>query len=307
MVKIFSYLSKFSFVIGLVCITLVGNAQELNFNVKVDIQANLTVDKSVFASLENQVKEFINNTKWSEEVFESHEKIKGSMQINIVNELDPTTFEAEIIIQTSRPVYHASYETPNIYFIDKNVQFKYTGVEPLLKTSNTFYDNLSAVLSFYCYMTLAMDYDSFGVLAGDPYVELAREVITSLPSNYAFDRGWTKDTANKRNRYYFFENMASPVFRPFRESYYDYHRIGLDKITQDEGKSRAVILSALTNMSQVDIAYPNSMLIQMFGNAKKTEIIEIYKKADRGQKTKVVETMVKMDKSKAGDYKALEI
>jgi hypothetical protein len=51
-------------------------AQELNFNVKVDIQANLTVDKSVFAGLENQIKEFINTTRWSEEVFESHEKIK---------------------------------------------------------------------------------------------------------------------------------------------------------------------------------------------------------------------------------------
>lgn len=307
MVRLETNFRKLFFLVGMFFLTLIVNGQELNFNVKVDIQANLTVDKTVFSGLENQIKEFINNTRWSEEIFEPHEKIKGSIQMNIVNELDPTTFEAEIIIQTSRPVFHASYETPNIYFIDKNVQFKFTGVEPLLKTSNTFYDNLSAVLSFYCYMTLAMDYDSFGVLAGDPYLELAREVVTSLPSNYAFDRGWTKDTANKRNRYYFFENMTNPVFRPFRESYYDYHRIGLDKITQDEAKSRAVILSALTNMLQVDIAYPNSMLIQMFGNAKKTEIIEIYKKADRGQKIKVVETMVKMDKSKAGDYKALEI
>jgi hypothetical protein len=226
--------------------------------------------------------------------------------LNITNELDPTTFEAEIILQTSRPVFHSNYETPMIYFIDKNVNFKFTGVEPLLKTTNTFYDNLSSVLSFYCYMTLALDFDSFSLLGGEPYLELAREVVLSLPSNYAFDRGWTKDTGNKRNRYFFFENMSNPVFRPFRESFYDYHRLALDKMLEDEGRSRAVMLSALTNMSQVEAVYPNSMIIQMFGNAKKSEIIEIYKKGDRGQKTRIVETMVKMDKSKAGDYKVLE-
>jgi len=281
-------------------------AQELNINVKVDIQANLTVDKSIFRGLENRIKEFVNNTRWSEEIFESHEKINGSFQVNIINEIDPTTFEAEIILQTSRPVFHASYETPMVYFIDKNVSFKYTGVEPLFKTTNTFYDNLSSILSFYCYMALAVDFDSFSMMGGDPFLELAREVVSSLPSAYAFDRGWTKDTGNKRNRYYFYENMVNPTFRPYRESFYDYHRMALDKIAEDDAKSRAIMVSSLTNMSGVDTAYPNSMLIQMFGNAKKTEIIEIFKKAERGQRARVAETMIKMDKSKAGDYKVLE-
>ncbi|MBK8548574.1 MAG: hypothetical protein IPL63_14815 [Saprospiraceae bacterium] len=44
----------------------------------------------------------------------------------------------------------------------------------------------------------------------------------------------------------------------------------------------------------------------MFGNVKKTEIIEIFKKAERGQKSRIAQTMIKMDKSKAGDYKVLE-
>lgn len=281
-------------------------AQEFNINVKLDIQANLTVDKSQFKNLENMMNEFINNTRWTDEIFEQHEKITGSFQMNITNEIDPVTFEAEIILQTARPIFHSTYETPMIYFIDKHVNFKYSGVENLFKTTNTFYDNLSSILSFYCYMALAVDYDSFSMMGGDPYLELAREVVNSLPSSYAFDNGWTKNTGNKRNRYYFFENMVNPVFRPYRESFYDYHRMALDKITEDDAKSRAIMVSCLTNMSGVDSAYPNSMLIQMFGNAKKAEIIEIFKKADRGQKTRVMETMIKMDKSKAGDYKVLE-
>jgi hypothetical protein len=281
-------------------------SQELDFSVKLDIQANLTVDKSVFSGLENQIRDFINNTRWTDEVFENHEKIKGVFQMNITNEVNPTTFEAEIILQTSRPVYGSGYETQMISYIDKFVTFNYTGIEPILKTTNTFYDNLSSILSFYCYMTLAVDFDSFSLVGGEPYLDMAREVIGGLPSGVAFDRGWTKDTGNKRNRYYFFENMTHPAFRPYREAFYDYHRMGLDKISEDDAKSRAVIMSSLLNMGQADAAYPNSMIIQMFGNAKKTEIIEIFKIADRGMRGRVIETMVKMDKSKAGDYRALE-
>lgn len=295
------------FIFAFVLIT--GNnlfSQELDFSVKLDIQANLTVDKSVFSGLENQIRDFINNTRWTDEVFENHEKIKGVFQMNITNEVNPTTFEAEIILQTSRPVYGSGYETQMISYIDKFVTFNYTGIEPILKTTNTFYDNLSSILSFYCYMTLAVDFDSFSLVGGEPYLDLAREVIGGLPSGVAFDRGWTKDTGNKRNRYYFFENMTHPAFRPYREAFYDYHRMGLDKISEDDAKSRAVIMSSLLNMGQADAAYPNSMIIQMFGNAKKTEIIEIFKIADRGMRGRVIETMVKMDKSKAGDYRALE-
>ncbi|MBK8548530.1 MAG: DUF4835 family protein [Saprospiraceae bacterium] len=102
------------------------------------------------------------------------------------------------------------------------------------------------------------------------------------------------------------ENLTNPVFRPFREGFYDYHRMALDKVTEDEGKTRAIMQSALTSMGDVDTAVPNSMIIQMFGNAKKTEIIEIFKKAERGQKSRIAQTMIKMDKSKAGDYKVLE-
>lgn len=128
--KYFKYLYCFALVL---VSALYASAQELNINVKVDIQANLTVDKSIFSNLGNQISEFINNTKWTEEVFEQHEKISGSLQMNIINELDPTTFEAEIIFQTSRPVYNSNYETTIINFIDKNINFKYTGIEPILK------------------------------------------------------------------------------------------------------------------------------------------------------------------------------
>lgn len=125
--------------------------------------------------------------------------------MNIINELDPTTFEAEIIFQTSRPVYNSNYETTIINFIDKNINFKYTGIEPILKTTNTFYDNLSSIISFYCYMTLAMDFDSFSMFGGDPYLEMAREVITSLPSNYAFDRAGPKTRETEETGFIFGE------------------------------------------------------------------------------------------------------
>jgi hypothetical protein len=70
-------------------------------------------------------------------------------------------------------------------------------------------------------------------------------------------------------------------------------------------KSRAVLLSAITSIGQANIDYPNTYIIQMFGDSKKDEIVEIFKIGDRGQKTKVKTIMVGMDPSKTEKYNAL--
>jgi hypothetical protein len=283
-------------------------AQELNFNVNVITQASLkslNSDASLFKDLEKNLTEFINTTKWGEDEFQQHEKIRGSLQITITEEVQPTIFKAEIVFQSERPVFNSTYSSPMISVIDKNVTFAFNGLNPILKTTNTFYDNLSAIVSFYAYYALGVDYDSFRINGGEPYFQRCMDVITSLPANYTNDEGWKNDGAGRRNRYWLTENVLNPRLRQFRQAYYEYHRLSLDKMFDEPDKSRAILLSAITSMGQANIDYPNTYLMQMFSDTKKDEIVEIFKIGDKGQKTKVKTIMVGIDPSRSDKYNIL--
>jgi hypothetical protein len=281
------------------------SAQELDFKVSLVVQTSTTADPALFKDLENNMREFMNATKWTEDEFQNLEKIRGSVQLTITSEPQPNVFTAELILQTERPVFNSSYSSPILNLIDKNVSFNFSGLQPLLKTTNTFYDNLSSILSYYAYLTIGSDYDSFSLNGGELMFNKAQEIITSLPSNMVRDDGWKNDSGSKRNRYWMVENILNPRMRQFRQAFYEYHRLCLDKMFDDPDKSRAVLLSTLTSIGQANIEYPNSVLLQRFGDAKKDEIVEIFKIGDKGQKTKVSAIMVGIDASKKEKYSVL--
>lgn len=281
------------------------NAQELDFKVTLLVQTSTSADPTLFKDLENNMREFINSTKWTEDEFQNMEKIRGNIQLTVTSEPQPNVFTAEIILQTERPVFNSSYSSPILNLIDKNVTFNFTGLQPLLKTTNTFYDNLSSILSYYAYLAIGTDYDSFSLNGGEMMYNRAQEIITSLPSNMVRDEGWKNDSGSKRNRYWMIENILNPRMRQYRQAFYEYHRLCLDKMYDDPDKSRAVLLSTLTSIGQANIEYPNSVLLQRFGDAKKDEIVEIFKIGDKGQKTKVSAIMVGIDASKKEKYSVL--
>ncbi|MCE2788518.1 MAG: DUF4835 family protein [Saprospiraceae bacterium] len=296
-----------TFVLLITCLTGIFS-QELNFKVNVVTQSSinsLTNDPAFFADLEKNLTEFLNTTKWTEDEFQAQERIKGAIQLTITEELQANVFKAEMVWQSERPVFNSAYSTPLISLIDKNVSFTWTGLNPLLKTTNTFYDNLSAILSFYVYYTLGMDYESFAQNGGEAHFVSAQGIINSLPSNYVRDDGWKNDGSTRRNRYWLMENVLNPRMRQFRQAFYEYHRLSLDKMYEDTDKSRAIMLSALTSIGQSNIEYPDTYLIQMLGDTKKDEIIEIFKMGDKGQKSKVKAIMVGMDKAKGDKYEVL--
>lgn len=281
------------------------HGQELNLSVKVMVQTSFTVDPALFKDLEKDIRNFMNTTKWTDEEYQLHEKISGTMQITITSEPSPNVFQAELILQTSRPVYNSNYESPVLNIIDKNVMFNFTGIQPLLKTTNTFYDNISAILSYYAYVIIGFDDDSFSLYGGNLQFSKAQEIINSLPGNMVRDEGWRNDLGSRRNRFWLIENLLDGRMRQFRQAFYDYHRMALDNMYNDPDRSRAVMLSALTAIGQANVEYPNTMLVQVFGDTKKDEIIEIFKMGDKGQKTKVTNIMVGMDAAKKDRYSVL--
>lgn len=280
--------------------------QELNFTVKINTQKLQTVDPKVFETLESTMREFLNSTKWTDDVFEPEEQINCNIQLTIQEERSATSFKADLAISASRPVFGSSYETALLNHIDKDVTFVYEQFQPLQYSRNAYNDNLSQVLSFYVYIILGMDYDSFSLLGGEPYFQTAQDIVNNVPQNAAAaNPGWQSIEGN-RNRFWMIENILSARTRLYREAMYNYHRQALDIMADDVATGRAIMLEALEDVGKVNQTYPNSMIVQMFNNAKSQEIIEIFKGGDRTQQDRLIRLMSRIDASNSSKYRSIK-
>ena len=296
---------KLLFSLFLLLTALRLGAQELNVTVRINTQKLQSTDPKVFATLEATVREFLNTQKWTEEVFELEERINANVLITIQEEISATSFKADIAIQASRPVYGSDYETPLINHIDKGVTFFYEQFQPLQFSQNAFNDNLSSVLAFYAYIMLGLDFDSFSPYGGEPYFQAAQDILNNVTQAAAANPGWRSLDGN-RNRFWLIENILSPRVRPYRQAWYDYHRQGLDLCASDVATGRAIIAAALEEIRNVDQAYPNSMIIQVFTDTKSQEILEIFKRGTPQEQNTVVQVMTRIDASNAAQYRAIK-
>lgn len=296
-------------IVFLICFTGLASvsAQELNFQVKVSTPVNLKTDPAIYRQLESDVNDFFNKTKWTDHEYTEIEKIEGSIQITVTEELSSSAFLADISLKTSRPVYNSDYKTPLINLQDKSVSFSYLPGQPIQKSDRAFIDNLSSTLSFYAYIALGYDYDSFSLYGGEDYFQAAREVFNNLPNGLKRDDpSWSNVGVNGRSKYFLIENIQSPRLRPFRQVFYEYHRLSLDNMWEDPEKSRAVLLSSLGLIEDLNQAYPYSYFLQSFGDAKHNELVEIFKAGDQGQKAKLRALMTLTAPSLASRYDALK-
>ena len=282
------------------------NAQEFDLSVKVSAPSLVTADPKVMESLEKELDNLFNGTQWTEDSFEEHERITGNIQLTVKEELSATSFKAELVIQTSRPVYNSTYSSPTMRYLDRNVTFSYDGLRPIQKTEDGYIDNFSSILSFFAYYMLAVDYDSFSKMGGDKYYEKAFSIYNNLPNTVQRgDSGWTQDDKRQQNRYYLLENARSPRFRRYREAFYSYHRLGLDKMYDDLVGGRQVMLEAITDVGRVDKEVNNTILPRMFSDTKRLEILDVFLIADADQKTKVRSIMIGIDPTQTEAYRDL--
>lgn len=292
---------KYFFTMVCCCAALICTAQEFDFSVSVNTPRLQNTNADYFKSLEGLLTEFLNNRRWTNDTYDDHERIKCNLNLTVSEELSATTFRADLDIQSSRPIFGTSYETTLMNHRDQDVVFTFEDSRPLIFSENAFNDNLTSILAFYVYYILGMDYDSFSLYGGDQHFANAQEIINSLPPEVASDAGW-KTTANGRNRYFMIENILNPRSRDFRKATYNYHRQGMDIMAGDSDQAKEVLVTALKDVESVNNDSPNSMIIQMFANAKAEEVAEIFSIAIREQKNEVYRIMTRIDPANRNKY-----
>ncbi len=279
-------------------------AQEIKATVKINTPQLQRTDRKVFDVLENALREWLNNTKWADDQFQPEERIKCSFTINIKTEVGDNGFDAEVAVQSTRPIFGSSYETPVLSHMDKDFSFTYDFNQSLDFSRDNIDNNLTAVLAFYVYTILGLDYDTFSQYGGDNYHLIAQQIINNIPPAMAGRfKGWqATDGGKNRNRFWINENLRSPRLKPYRAAMYNYHRNGLDLMGQNPEKSRGTILAAMEEIEKSNTAYFNSMIVQMFTNAKREEIIEMWKQGQKPQRERVVQVMTKLDPGNTQRY-----
>ncbi|MGN6541254.1 MAG: DUF4835 family protein [Ginsengibacter sp.] len=293
----------------LIFFTSVIHAQELRARVSVlsNRVAN-NVDKKAFQTLETALNNFVNNTKWTTDNFSTNEKIDCSFLLNLESAGDPNVYKATLTIQSGRPVFNSSYVSPMINYQDNDVVFKYVEFQQLefndtrVSGTDPLVSNLTAVFAYWIDMILGFDYDSFSMRGGNVYFQKAQNIVNNAPEGRNIS-GW-KAFDGTRNRYWLAENLLNAKYSLFHEAIYDYYRLGMDKLYDQEAVGRTAILNVLSLLNTFNTENTATMILPFFFQAKTQELIQVFSKASPQDKAKALDFLKRLDPTSSNKYEA---
>lgn len=248
-----------------------AQAQQLNCTVTINTERLPNPNQQVFKTLQTSLSEFVNKTDWTGSVLKQNERINCSMYITLSSN-NSDQFTGTIQVQSSRLIYNSTYSSPVLNYNDKDFNFRYIEYEPLLFNPSTFDSNLVSVISFYSYLILAMDADTFQMTGGNPYLETAQNIASVAQQGGS--KGWSQSDG-VQNRYYLINDMTSPMYSDLRQTMFEYHR-GLDGMSTDLKTSKEKIKAAIMILGRLNSVKPNAFLTRLFFDAKSDEIVSIF-------------------------------
>jgi len=277
-----SFLFLLLFIISFVPLS----AQELNCIVTVNSDQVAQTNQQVFKTLERSLNDFVNKNKWSNRVYKENERVNAQMFITIT-EYESNRFKGNIQIQSSRPVFNTSYETPVFNYKDNQFNFEYIEFQPLIFNENIFESNLVSVISYYVYVILGLDADTFALEGGNDYFRIAQKIVTQAQSSNS--AGWSQST--DRSRFELVDNLMSNTYREYRVAMYNYHRKGIDILADNNSTGKQVIAGTMKLFETMMNRRPNAFLIQTFFDAKSDEIQNVFSDGPKVDVVKLKETL----------------
>jgi hypothetical protein len=293
--------SKFIILILLFWSLLVGG-QELRCNVSVSSSRIEGTYKQIFESMRTDIYEFMNNRKWTDNVFTMDERIECTIFIQLTEQVSSDEFKGTMQVQMTRPVFNSSYETPLLNIKDDNFQVRYVEFQPLEFDESNNTNALTNILAYYAYIILGFDYDSYSPLGGSNYFQKARDIVNK--SQNAREKGW-RAFEGSYNRYWLIENLMNKAYSPFRDLIYRYHRLGLDIMSDKPDMGRSEIAEALKNMQRVYRARPDTYINRIFFDAKSDELINVFSKGSTDEKSRVMIILNECDPSNSNKYEKI--
>jgi len=278
-------------------------AQELNCRVQVLAPTVSNVEKRVLDALQTAIRDFMNDRKWTGDTYSFDERIECNILLTVDEVTNNTRYVGQLQIQSNRIVFNSSYDSPMLNFIDEDVDFEYSENTILEFQLDQHRSNLSSILAYYAYIILGVDYDSFALEGGTPHFTKAQQVVVNAQN--ASGTGWKAFESNK-NRYWIVENILHQAFKPMRQTLYDYHMEGMDKMYENPNLSRAEITSSIAGLRKVHQTRPLSYNMRIFFLAKADEIMNIYTEAPPVEKNILFNDLQVLDPANISKYNKLK-
>ena len=298
-------MKKFLFLmIGLFGLLLQGQAQELDFTVIINSDRSRFQNTDVFNQMKASFEQFLNGRSWTGDEFRPEERIKGNLLITINEVPQIGVYNATVQVQVVRPVYGTNYESLLFNFIDRNWTFEYQESQPLEFNRFAFLNNISSLMAFYAHIALGLDYDSFASKGGNPYFEVANDIVNNAQQSGR--AGWIQNSSDRRSRYYLINDIyVSTIFSPIREAYYLYHRKGIDQLAVAPKEAFNSILEAIQRVAEVNKLQPNGIFTISFMDAKGDELTALLKNAPFDMREKAVKLLLEVDPTNTKKYNEL--
>lgn len=276
--------------------------QELRCNISVSTQKIQGTNREMFTNMQKDMYEFVNNRRWSSNVFSYDEKIEANIMITLDEQSGGDEFKGTMQVRVSRPIYNSSYNSVLLNFKDNDVSFRYREFEALEFNESGQNSELVNLLAFYAYIILGLDYDSFSLMGGNEFFNKAENIVAQCQN--ARETGW-KSFEGRRNRYWLINNLQDRSYASVRECLYRYHRLGLDVMADNVNDGRLEIISALELLQKAHRSKPNSYIMQVFFDAKSDEIVNIFKPAFTDERKRVYNIVSEVNPANVSKYAVL--
>lgn len=276
-------------------------AQELNCKVTVFSQKITGVDNTQFQALQRNLSELMNATAWTNQKLDEKEKISCTFILTLDAKTAENTYQANVQIQANRPVFNASYTTPLLNHKDKKVNFSFLPNESLQYAAGGKNNDLVAVAAYYAYLIIGLDADSFSKFGGTSALKSAQQIVLQQGQN--LEGGWSA-TERNINRYWIVEDLLN--YKDLRQSFYTYHREGLDKMVTDPQQAMENILESIRSLENVYKKSSDVSFMHVLFDAKANEITQSIAALPNEKRQKMYKFLTKIDPGHLGIYKALE-
>jgi hypothetical protein len=162
------------------------------------------------------------------------------------------------------------------------------------------------VLAYYVYIILGVDYDSYSLLGGTEFFQMAEKIVNNAQN--APESGWKPyDGSRNRNRYWLVKNILNREYEGVRQFIYDYDINGLDKLESRVSEARNTMAESLKLIQDVFRKKPDPFMyfLQIIIDSKSEEIINIFLGAFPEERSRVVQIMTEIDPANKSKYEKI--
>ncbi|HRF86028.1 MAG TPA: DUF4835 family protein [Alloprevotella sp.] len=280
-------------------------AQELDARVTVNHQQIQGTNVSVFENLQTALTEFLNDRQWTNMQYRRNERINCNFNITVSKYVESENrFECSLVVQSTRPVYNATYTTTVFSMRDPNFNFTYQEYDKLDFRPDLINNDLTAMVAYYAYLIIGLDMDTMSPKGGTEILQIVQTITNNAQS--LTTKGW-KAFEDSKNRYAVINDYLDSGMENFRQMQYKYYREGMDVMAENAERGRAGITGAMTLLKEARTNKPMSMLPQIFTEYKRDELVSIYKgKGAPKEKESIYETLMGINASQSSYWNKLK-